>query len=229
MDQIKKRVYTPYSGSDEYCLVEGSSGMIYPGVRIENSSFPLTISSIQAAVCSCLANNDKPISYWHDDTEPELTSYWQAEYDLTKKDNAYAISQKLLFNPIDKKVPDFSDRLMDLCSQAITPNSNFSVAAILDTERGYITGVNVEGSSWALGLCAERVAISRAIAAGAGDFFSMHIMAPKSDFCSPCGACRQVIHEFMPKKHIHFYHSDLQKSVHVAEHLLPYAFTAKSL
>ena len=229
MDQIRKRVYTPYSGREEYCLVEGDSGMIYPGVRIENSSFPLTISSIQAAVCSCLANNDKPVSYWYNDSEPELTRYWVAEYNLTKKDNPYAVSEKQLFNPIDKKVPDFSNRLTDLCSQAVTPNSKFSVAAILETERGYLTGVNIEGSSWALGLCAERVVISRAIAAGAGDFLSMHIMAPKSDFCSPCGACRQVIHEFMPKKQIHLYHTENKKSSHFAEHLLPYAFTASSL
>jgi len=229
MEQILKRAYTPYSGRDKMCLIEGESGLVYPGVRIENNSFPLTISAIQAAVTSCLANRDKPSTYWHGKYEPELTGYWVSEYSLKKNENLATASEQQLFNPIEKKVSSYSSKLKELCSHAVTPNSNFSVSAILETDRGFVAGVNVECSSWALGLCAERVAISRAIAADAGNFLSMHIMAPKSNYCSPCGACRQVIHEFMPKKKIHLYHTDKQKTVHFAEHLLPNAFIAKSL
>jgi homotetrameric cytidine deaminase len=229
IDHILKKSYSPYSGIDELCLVQGKSGLVYPGVRIENSSFPLTISSIQSAVSSCLANQDQPESYWHGDQEPELINYWVDEYQIKKNHELESTSESALYNPYINEVSDLEDRLSELCEQAVTPNSNFSVSALLETERGYVPGVNVEGSSWALGLCAERVAISRAIAAGSGDFLSMYIMAPKSNFCSPCGACRQVIHEFMPKKQIHLYHNENQKTIHVAEHLLPYAFTANSL
>ncbi len=229
MEQIKKWAYTPYSDRNEFSLVEGNSGMIYPGVRIENSSFPLTISSMQAAVSSCLANSDIPVSYWHGKNEPELIEYWASEYHLKKRAKEYNLAKLAIFDPFEKEISDISDTLKKLCLTSVTPNSNFSVSAILETEKGFVTGVNVEGSAWSLGLCAERVAISRALSAGAGDFLSLHIMAPKSDFCSPCGACRQVIHEFMPKKQIHVYHADYQKSVHFTEHLLPYAFTANSL
>ena len=229
MKQIQKRTYSPYSGIEEYCFVEGDSGMIYPGVRIENSSFPLTISSIQAAVSSCLANSDLPVSYYHEFPEPELIEYWTSEYHLKKRENMYALEENQLFDPLKNDIPDIPDTLTKLCKTALTPNSNFSVSAILETENGFVTGVNVEGSAWSLGLCAERVAISRAVTAGARNFLSLHVMAPKSDFCSPCGACRQVIHEFMPKKQIHLYHTNQQKTVHIAEHLLPYAFTANSL
>lgn len=229
MEQIRNRAHSPYSGIKEHCLVEGESGTIYPGVRIENSSFPLTISAIQGAVSSCLANSDHPVTYWYGNNKPELIDYWATNYHIEQSTKEYNLTNQHLFNPFNEVVTDISDTLKNLSEKAITPNSNFSVSAILETERGFVTGVNVEGSAWSLGLCAERVAISRAKAAGAGNFLSMHIMAPKSDFCSPCGACRQVIHEFMPKKQIHLYHTDQQKTVHVTEHLLPYAFTAYSL
>lgn len=229
MKEILKRAYTPFSGTDEFCLVQGESGTVYPGVRIENSSFPLTISAIQAAVSSCLANSDRPVSYWHGEKRPELSEYWSNEYHLKQNDDEFDLSQGEIFNPFINEIQNISDTLRNLCKTAITPNSNFSVSAILETERGFVAGVNVEGGAWSLGLCAERVAVSRAVAAGADDFLSLHIMAPKSDFCSPCGACRQVIHEFMPKRKVHLYHSNQQKTVHFAEHLLPYAFTATSL
>lgn len=229
MELLQKRAYTPYSGIQKYCLIEGGSGLIYPGVRVENRSFPLTISSVQAAISSCLANNDKPVSYYYGEREPELLSYWTNEYNLVKKEIQFSSPDAQIFDPFVTETPDFIKKLKELCNDAVTLNSNFPVAAILETDRGYVTGVNTEGSSWSLGLCAERVAVSRALAAGAGSLLSLHVMAPKSDFSSPCGACRQVIHEFMPKKQVHLYHTDDQKSVHFSEHLLPYAFTATSL
>lgn len=229
MEQISKRTYSPYSGKKGFCLIEGESGRLYPGVRIENSSFPLTITAMQAAISSCLAESDYPLSYYHSESEPELADYWISEYSIKKNKETFNTNNLNLFNPFKTEIPDISDTLKKLCKKAVTPNSDFSVAAVLETDLGYVTGVNIEGSTWSLGLCAERVALARAVAAGADNFLSMHIMAPKSDFCSPCGACRQVIHEFMPKKQIHLYHSDKQKTVHYAEHLLPHAFTAKSL
>lgn len=229
MDQIQKRSYSPFSGISEYCLVKGQSGLIYPGVRIENSSFPLTISSMQSAISSSLANKDNPVSFWHGDHVPELLNYWVKEYGIKKNEEIREYASEMLYQPITRDLPEFSKKLKELCKQAVTPNSNFPVSAILETDQGFVEGVNIEGSSWSLGLCAERVAISRAIAAGVNNFRCMHIMAPKSNYCSPCGACRQIIHEFMPKKQIYLYHTTSQKTVHFSEHLLPNAFTATSL
>jgi hypothetical protein len=56
--------------------------LIYSGVRIENISFPLTISAVQSAVCSCLANGDKPVKLFQQQPLPELIGYWKDQFDL---------------------------------------------------------------------------------------------------------------------------------------------------
>ena len=76
---------------------------------------------------------------------------------------------------------------------AYAPYSKFLVgAAALLRDGRVVTGVNVENASYPLGICAERCAIGRAVVDGAkpGDFEAIGITA------SPCGACRQWLHEF---------------------------------
>lgn len=76
--------------------------------------------------------------------------------------------------------------------------SNYKVGAALLTNDGVvIIGCNVENASYGLTMCAERTAIFKAVSEGCrpGDFKAIAIAANGKDF-SPCGACRQVIHEF---------------------------------
>jgi len=86
---------------------------------------------------------------------------------------------------------------------AYCPYSAFPVGAVVDTERGQFYGCNVENASYSLGVCAERVAIHSAIAAGARTFSKLAVScrnAASTDPVAsrmPCGACRQVIAEFM--------------------------------
>ena len=176
--------YNPYSGTENICYVKGASCIFYPGVRIENVSYPLTISSIQAAVCSCLANGDSPTHYFIGDQKPELLEVWATEYDM-KPGGELPDEGIKMFEPLIKNIPDIKKELTALTVGAVTPNSGFPVSALLQTEEGFIRGVNVELSSWALGLCAERVAISRALTAGYTRFKSIHIYAPEADFVSP--------------------------------------------
>lgn len=79
-----------------------------------------------------------------------------------------------------------------------SPYSKFPVGAAVLYEDGSIyKGVNVENSSLGLTLCAERNAISTAIANGQkGKISAIAIYAPKEKMCAPCGACRQWIWEF---------------------------------
>lgn len=79
-----------------------------------------------------------------------------------------------------------------------SPYSKFPVGAAVLYEDGSIyKGVNVENSSLGLTLCAERNAISTAIANGQrGKIEAVAIYAPKEKMCAPCGACRQWIWEF---------------------------------
>lgn len=83
--------------------------------------------------------------------------------------------------------------------KAYAPYSKFPVGAALLADNGTIfTGCNVENISYGLTICAERVAIGNAIAAGIQKFEAIAITACTEVPISPCGACRQVLAEFAP-------------------------------
>jgi cytidine deaminase len=85
---------------------------------------------------------------------------------------------------------------------AYAPYSKFQVgsALVLNDGRSF-SGVNVENCSYGLTLCAERNAITSAVSHGAkpGDISHIVIVAHSPGWPSPCGACRQVMSEFMPR------------------------------
>ena len=76
--------------------------------------------------------------------------------------------------------------------------SQFPVGAcVIYSSGNYYTGCNIENASYGLSLCAERNAMSSAIAAGEkSNLLKIAIFSPKSSLCFPCGACRQWIQEF---------------------------------
>ncbi len=81
--------------------------------------------------------------------------------------------------------------------RAFAPFSNFKVGAALLSINGEIfTGCNIENASYGLTMCAERVAIFKAISEGAKDFQKICVVADTEDLTPPCGACRQIIWEF---------------------------------
>lgn len=83
--------------------------------------------------------------------------------------------------------------------RAHAPYSNFHVGAALLTESGRIVaGCNVENASYGLTICAERNAIGRAVAEGAGRVVACVVVGPTETPLTPCGACRQVLNEFNP-------------------------------
>lgn len=88
----------------------------------------------------------------------------------------------------------------DARKKAYAPYSNFKVGAALQTTDGRVyTGCNVENSSYGLTVCAERVAIAKAVSDGAKKFKAMAVVTSSKKVEYPCGACRQVIAEFAPK------------------------------
>jgi len=81
--------------------------------------------------------------------------------------------------------------------RAYTPYSNYKVGAALLTQDGTIfTGCNVENAAYPACICAERVAITKAISEGCQNFTAIAIVTRNGG--SPCGVCRQVMNEFAP-------------------------------
>ena len=82
---------------------------------------------------------------------------------------------------------------------AHAPYSGFAVgAALLCADGAVFTGCNIENLSFGLTMCAERVAVGVAVAAGKRDFRCIAVAADTDEPISPCGACRQVLAEFNP-------------------------------
>lgn len=71
-------------------------------------------------------------------------------------------------------------------------------AVLLDREGRTFSGCNVENASYGLTVCAERNAIGRAVADGAGELVAVAIATNQDRVLTPCGACRQVLMEFAP-------------------------------
>lgn len=107
--------------------------------------------------------------------------------------------------------------------------SNFKVgAALLDQNDLVHGGCNVESSSYGLTICAERVALTKAISEGIREFKKIAIVGPNNDFCSPCGACRQLLYDYAPELEIVLTDNRKIKTIKLRE-LLPLAFEEKNL
>ncbi len=92
---------------------------------------------------------------------------------------------------------DLVQTARDAMENAYAPYSRFRVGAALVTRGGQIfTGVNVENASYGLTVCAERVAVFKAVSEGRRDITRMAIVSSSGEHTYPCGACRQVLNEF---------------------------------
>jgi cytidine deaminase len=114
--------------------------------------------------------------------------------------------------------------------QSVAPFSNFKVGAALRTKGGKVfTGCNIESASYGLTVCAERVAIWKALSEGERDFTDLVVVADTETLTPPCGTCRQIIWEFA--KHASIVLANLRgqrEEVHIID-LLPRAFDARFL
>lgn len=83
---------------------------------------------------------------------------------------------------------------------AYSPYSKFKVGAVLLTKENKVfSGVNVENASFGLTVCAERIAVFKAVSEGEREFAALVIVGSGEDYIYPCGACLQVIAEFSPE------------------------------
>ena len=114
--------------------------------------------------------------------------------------------------------------------QSVAPFSKFLVGAAVRAENGKVyVGCNVESASYGLTVCAERVAIWKALSEGERQFTELAVVADTESLTTPCGTCRQIIWEFC--KHATIVLANLRgqtETVSIKE-LLPRGFDARFL
>lgn len=113
--------------------------------------------------------------------------------------------------------------------KAYAPYSHFPVGAALLAESGQVyVGCNVENASYGLAICAERVALFKAVAAGERRFKALAVVT--ETMATPCGACRQVLAEFGEDElPVIVANPEGQVVVYTLGELLPASFTSKHL
>ena len=115
-----------------------------------------------------------------------------------------------------------------LCSLA--PFSKFLVGAALRTEAGKVfTGCNIESASYGLTVCAERVAVWKALSECERDFTDLVVVVDTEQLTPPCGTCRQIIWEYCKDAKITLANLKGKSEVVDIRELLPKAFDARFL
>jgi cytidine deaminase len=140
--------------------------------------------------------------------------------------------------PLESVAPlDDIEPLVEVARQArlhsVSPFSNFSVGAAVRTASGKVyTGCNIESASYGLTVCAERVAIWKALSELSEDerqFTALAVVADTETLTPPCGTCRQIIWEFARGATIVFANLKGESEIFHIGDLLPRAFDARFL
>ena len=136
------------------------------------------------------------------------------------------------------------DVIQDLIRQAMkareysySPYSNFSVGAAILSESGKIyTGCNIESASYTPTICAERVALFKAVSEGERKFKMLALVGGSKngekkteEIVSPCGVCRQMLYEFGKDLKVVMADNEEKYEVRMLEELLPYGFGPDNL
>jgi cytidine deaminase len=113
---------------------------------------------------------------------------------------------------------------------AYAPYSGYKVGAALVCEDGSIyLGCNMENAAYGSSICAERIAIGKAISEGKRNFIRMAVAARGEDYAMPCGSCRQVINEFSQEMEVLAARADGRYVSYKLNELLPKAFSPHNL
>ena len=124
------------------------------------------------------------------------------------------------------------EKLEKLLENSYAKYSGYRVSSICVMMDGKeISGVNVENASFGATICAERNAITTAIALGykKGDFKELHVMVDSDKIGTPCFVCRQVITEFMNKDILVKLYSKTEELTLTVADLCPYPFSEENL
>lgn len=140
----------------------------------------------------------------------------------------FAFSAKIKNKIKSKKINENSmlvKKAREAMKNAYNPYSKFYVGAALLTKSGKIyTGCNIENVSFGATICAERVALVKAISEGDKNFVKIAIASSGDDFIYPCGICRQMLAEFNKNLQVIVSNKKNEIREHSLAELLPHSF-----
>ncbi|MBK5255839.1 MAG: cytidine deaminase [Vicinamibacteria bacterium] len=123
-----------------------------------------------------------------------------------------------------------SDYAREARKGAVAPFSHFKVgAALLTVDGEIITGSNIESATYGLTLCAERIAVFKAVSEGFRKFSAVAVVADSIKVTTPCGSCRQVLWELCGDIWVHIANLRGQKRTMRLSSLLPEPFDKRFL
>ena len=121
--------------------------------------------------------------------------------------------------------PDLAAKATAARENAVAAYSGFKVGAALETKDGRIyTGCNIENVSYGLTVCAERVALWKALSEGAREFRQIAIVTDDMKATPPCGACRQLLWEYCGDITVHLQSLKGPSEQYQLASLLPHPF-----
>lgn len=243
---VAERSHVPYSGRPEGVAVLLDDGRWTAAPRLENASFPLTIPALQGALALGALLKGRPVAVAGSrpfgvgalgGLQSMTNQGWRLEgpdVAVVEGLEAPVVEEPVrltsaLARPAD--VEAGAALALRAAEDAVAPASDFPVGAALeDVDGRVVTAANVEfEADWTRGLCAERVALVRAAAAGLGEVERIYVACAKAPGGTPCGACRQVIAELAPRATVVLWRGGEPPAVTTPEALLPGAITGDAV
>ena len=131
----------------------------------------------------------------------------------------------------EKEIKNLIKKSFEAQKNSYAPYSKFNVGASLLCGSGKIyLGANIENASYPAGICAERVAYSKAISEGEKEFVAICITCSNpQNYAFPCGICRQFMSEFSVKTNVIVAKSESEYEIHTLNDLIPHNFNRDSL
>ena len=243
---IATRAHVPYSRTPAGAALLLDDGTWVAAPRLENASFPLTITALQGALAIAAMSEAAPVaaalSRPLTRSEHALLEDWTGS--VWRRESPDFACQTGVALPALKKPVRLALRLppppdveggaalaLAAADNAHVPASAFPVgAAIEDAEGRLVVGANVElDADWTRGLCAERTALVAAQAAGLGEVRRLYVACARAPGGTPCGGCRQVIAELAPRAEVVVWQGTDAPEVTTPAALLPAAFAGDQL
>ena len=126
---------------------------------------------------------------------------------------------------MDKELKVLFDAALKARKNSYSPYSKFKVGAAVLTGSGKIySGANIENASYGATVCAERIAIFKAVSEGEKSIEKIALVTDTAEFTAPCGICRQVMSEFNSNLEIYLFDMKGNFKKHELQELLPEQF-----